>query len=339
MNYDRALTTVGSGTPIRYTSEQLSLIRRQRAPLLDDEQFEAYVLMAARTGLDISTNPPQLYAIPRKRREKVGNDWVDVIEVTYQTGIDGYRLLAKRGGIVGAVKVTYCGKDDPAWREVWLSDEPPAAAKATIYHEGEPFDHVVLYKEYAQMVDEYTGEGQNRRKTGKKVPNSMWASMPVNQLGKCAEAGLLRKLAPVDAQGVFVDAEEAGLDYIVSVENQRAESREAKANRQIQAPKSRSGRAATQAAPEEWEQPHAHPFDDDQERASEAQNVTPPAGDDAAFDDFFTDLNNKLYPDRDLKDVGTALQITATPAGLKDWWKANLNKGNLVAYIMRKLDA
>lgn len=329
----QALTNVSPGTAMRYTPEQLELIRRQRAPLLDNEQFEAYVLMAARTGLDISTNPPQLYAVPRKRREKVGDNWVDVVEVTYQTGIDGYRVLAKRSGLIGAASIEWCDKEGN-WRDVWLSDEPPAAARATIYHEGEPFSHTVLYKEYVQLVDEYkSGEGNNRVKTGKKVPNSMWASMPVNQLAKCAEAGLLRKLAPVDTSGVYVDAEEAGLDYIVTVEAQRTAEREAKANRQIEQPKSKSGRAATQAAPEPIEQRHSEPFDDETERAEEAKAD---AGD---FDTFFTELNNSLFPDRDLKDVGAALQIQATPAGLETWWKANRERGNLVAYIMRKLDA
>jgi phage recombination protein Bet len=146
-----------------------------------------------RTGLDPAAR--QIYSIgrwdARDQREKYG----------IQTGIDGYRLIARRAADRSGESIAYgasewCGPDG-VWRDVWLSSEPPAAARAMVLRNGMPFSAVAVYSEYVQ-----TRQGNQ--------PNRMWATMPSNQLLKCAEALALRKAFPQELAGIYTDEEMGG---------------------------------------------------------------------------------------------------------------------------------
>jgi phage recombination protein Bet len=118
--------------------------------------------------------------------------------MTFQVGIDGFRLIAQRSGkYEGQTKPRWCGADG-MWREIWLDKNPPAAATVGVHRAGfkEPMFAVAVYSEYAQV----TKEG---------CPNLMWRKMPANQLSKCAEALALRKAFPEELSGLYV-AEEMG---------------------------------------------------------------------------------------------------------------------------------
>lgn len=315
---------------LRYSDEQTALIRRTLAPELDSDQFALFMTIASRSGLDPIAK--QIYAIPRKKRVKEGNDWVERVEMTIQTGIDGYRAIAQRSGhYTGQAAAEWCGPDG-IWKDVWLSDDPPAAARATVYRDAEPFVHTALYKEYVQTVDRYEGQGQNRKKVATE-PNSMWKSMPANQLAKCAEAGAMRKAFPVELAGVFVDAEEAGIEYVISVENERNNP---PARPQIQRPQSRS-----KPAPQ-INQPHAKPFGAEDDEAEVVEGEVEAEAESAGGDDFeafYEELHTGLGITHDLKDVAAALEIAPTRSGVKSWWEAHREQGNLVPYILRKLSA
>jgi hypothetical protein len=92
----------------------------------------------------------------------------------------------------------WCGEDGQ-WRDVWLGSTPPSAAKVVVLRDGQPFSAVALWSEFVQTVKD--------KQTGQQVPNSMWSSMPVNQLAKCAEALALRKAFPQDLAGIYTDDE------------------------------------------------------------------------------------------------------------------------------------
>jgi phage recombination protein Bet len=145
---------------------------------------------AQRTGLDPAAR--QIYMIGRwdgrEQREKF----------TIQTGIDGFRLIARRAADLAGQSISYedtqwCGQDG-VWRDVWLEAGHPAAARTAVLRGGERFPAVATYREYVQTV-----------KSGD--PNQMWSRMPANQLAKCAEGLALRKAFPQELANIYTDDE------------------------------------------------------------------------------------------------------------------------------------
>lgn len=178
-------------------TEEQALVLRQSG--IDNDVTKAelagFLHLCQRTGLDPFSR--QIYLIGRwdkKQQRKV---------FTPQTGIDGYRVVANRtvaqsGGSIGYEDTLWCGKDG-RWRDVWLEDEPPAAAKVTVLRDGQRFPAVAGYREYVQ-----TGRDGN--------PVGLWAKMPAGQLAKCASALALRMAFPHDLAGVYTAEEMAQAD-------------------------------------------------------------------------------------------------------------------------------
>lgn len=163
-----------------------------------------------RTGLDPFAR--QIYMIGRwdakEQREKQ----------TIQTGIDGFRLIARRavnttGETLGYEDTQWCGADG-VWTDVWLSDEAPAAARVAVLRNGQRYPAIALLTEYAAT----TREGRL---------TSMWASKPALMLAKCAEALALRKAFPQDLSGLYTTDEMNQADHDPSTSQSRGgETRE-----------------------------------------------------------------------------------------------------------------
>ena len=152
-----------------------------------------YLHVCQRTGLDPFAR--QIYMIERWTK--------DGPRQTIQTGIDGYRLIARRAtdaarGALAYAAMEWCGADG-AWRDVWLSPEAPAAARCVVLRDGQPYPAVALYREYVQTYKD--------KSSGQTVPTAMWKDKAAGQLQKCAEALALRKAFPLDLSGIYVEEE------------------------------------------------------------------------------------------------------------------------------------
>lgn len=170
-------------TPVQ--SAALAQIGIADAPKPDQLVF---LHVCQRTGLDPFAR--QIYMIGRKDTETNSKKW------TIQTGIDGFRVFSERHPqYAGTGDPEWCGKDG-VWRAVWLDDEPPAAARFTVYRKDQerPITAIARYREYVQT--KFDGK-----------PNSMWRKMPANQLAKCAEALARRRAFPRDLANVYTDDE------------------------------------------------------------------------------------------------------------------------------------
>lgn len=152
-----------------------------------------FLHVCQRMGLDPFNR--EIYMIGRKDEEQPsGKKW------TIQVGIDGFRLKSEQHPeYAGVGDAEWCGPDGQ-WVEVWLSDEPPRAARFTVYRKDwtEPVRAVAMWKEYAQY------------KLGGQL-TSMWKTRPAGQLAKCAEALARRKAFPRTLGGVHIQEE---LDHL-----------------------------------------------------------------------------------------------------------------------------
>lgn len=164
-------------TELRFSGEQVELLKRTIAKGTTDDQFRLFTEVAQRTGL----NPfaKQIYAVVRSG------------QMTIQTGVDGYRLIAQRTGeYAGQRGPEWCGTDGQ-WRDVWLEATPPAAARVGVLRHGfiEPVWGVARTQSYQQ------------------ASSPLWKTMPEVMIAKCAEVLALRKAFPQELSGLYADEE------------------------------------------------------------------------------------------------------------------------------------
>lgn len=161
----------------QFNEEQLALVRTTVAKGTTPDQFKLFIEVCKHYGLNPFAR--QIYAVVRQG------------QMTIQTSIDGYRLLAERSGkYAGQIGPQWCGKEGQ-WVDVWLADEPPVAARIG-----------VLRKDFAQPV-----WGVAKYKSYMQPSSPLWAKMPDTMLAKCAESLALRKAFPAEMAGIYTKEE------------------------------------------------------------------------------------------------------------------------------------
>lgn len=157
---------------------------KELATLLGLTESEAEMLKKRGEELDLDPASGQIHLLKRRKKETTqeGEKWVT--SYNFQIGIEGFRLIADRGG-------NYDGQDPIQYvvlrdgKEVrtdvtWDTDKPIAAI-AAVYRKNinRPFVAVAHYRDFVQT----TTTGQT---------TSMWKKWSV-MLSKCAEASAFRK--------------------------------------------------------------------------------------------------------------------------------------------------
>jgi phage recombination protein Bet len=170
--------------PARGTRDEARLIRDQLAPKASDAEIRVFLALCQR--LDLDPFARQIYLVGRWDSRASREVYAP------QVSIDGFRLVAQRTGeYAGQAGPEWCDESG-VWRDVWLSQTPPAAARVGVYRRGwaAPLYRVALWSEFQQT-----------KKDGK--PSGLWAKMPSVMLAKCAEMQALRAAFPNELSGVY----------------------------------------------------------------------------------------------------------------------------------------
>lgn len=178
--------------PLDFNDEVLKIIRDSMMAGASEVEFRAFIEVCKARRL----NPllKQIHPVKRKVQKEIDGveRWIEVW--SYQTGIDGFRVIAQRTG-------EYDGQDEAEYE--LDKNGFPICARVKVYRKGisRPFVGVAYYSEYVQT-----------KRDGSPV--QMWKKMPRGQTAKCAEALAFRKAFPEDLSGLYTDDEMGGDDVV-----------------------------------------------------------------------------------------------------------------------------
>ncbi len=188
-----------------WTDEQIELIKRTIAFGATDDELALFRAVCERTRLDPFAK--QIYAIKRRSKDQATGEWREAL--TFQTAIDGFRVIAQRSGEYrGQLGPEWCGSDG-VWRDVWIPESEgqfPTAARVGVLRAGfdAPLYAVAKFRSYVQT---YNGDDGAR-------PTRMWQQMPEVMIAKCAEALALRRAFPHELSGLYTDDEMGQADAL-----------------------------------------------------------------------------------------------------------------------------
>lgn len=183
-----------------FTPQQVAALHQIGVENATDGDLAVFFHQAQKRGLDPFTR--QIYMIGRRSKDPRTGEWVT--KQTIQTGIDGFRLIARRAADLRheplSIDDTLWADPNGKWHDVWIWPEPPQAAKTTVRIGGGSFSGVATLHDYCPISG----------KTGK--PTGQWGKMPAVMLAKCSEALALRKAFPEDLAGLYTGDEMAQAD-------------------------------------------------------------------------------------------------------------------------------
>lgn len=190
-----------------YTPAQMDLIRRTVASDCNTDEFDLFVEVCRRVGLDPFRR--QIYAIVYSK------DKPDKRKMSIVTGIDGFRAVAARCGDYRpdseeALIVTDEALKNADTNPLGIEKAVYTAYKRDLNGEWYPVKATAYWDEFAPITEEWKKDESGRYKpTGRELiaKTSNWRKMGRVMIVKCAEAQALRKGWPEDLSGIYSEDE------------------------------------------------------------------------------------------------------------------------------------
>lgn len=168
---------------MEWSRDQIDLIKKTVAKGTSDDELRLFLYTCKKTGLDPLIR--QIYAVKRGGTSN---------QMSIQTGIDGYRLIAERTG-------NYAPGREPSYVENnGKVISSTAYVKKRVCGEWHEVAATAYFLEYAQMFNGKLG--------------NMWEKMPHVMIAKCAEALALRRAFPAEMAGVYTTEEMAQAEVV-----------------------------------------------------------------------------------------------------------------------------
>lgn len=206
------------------SKEEIDLLKRTMlAKFLPDEQ-ESFIRTCQRTRLDPFTK--QIYPTIRYNKVRQADGSTKKVPTLVSvTGIMGLTAVATRSGHYDGCEIYWTGKDGK-WRTEWLEEDPPAAAKCTVFHKQRTHPEVCVARWGSFVAQTYDYESKSW------YVGDFWQRMPDFMLAKCAKAGALRGAFPDHLSNVYIKEElESNIteDASESIDEEEQHYREARA--------------------------------------------------------------------------------------------------------------
>jgi len=184
-------------SPQSFQAEEIKILKETIMPGASDSELALFGKVCAQTGL--SPFARQIFPVARDVYDSATR--TKIKKWSFQTSVDGFRLVAQRSGeYEGQTPTQWCGADG-VWKDVWFTDDPPKAARVGVYRKNfrEPLYAIAVWDSYVQTYE----------KNGKVEVGTMWRKMPELMLAKCAECLALRKAFPQELSGLYSQEEMA----------------------------------------------------------------------------------------------------------------------------------
>lgn len=204
-----AMPVLAPRAPAYLNASQLALVRRTVAADTTQDEFDLFIEVCRRVGLDPFRK--QIHCIVYNKNKP------DKRRVVFITGIDGFR------GVAARCKDYRPDDEEPAitFDEAEKNDatNPLGIVKAVVkaYKLGPDGWHAVVgtayWEEFAPITEIWAEDDNGKRRPSGKFEldrKGNWGRMPRLMLGKCAEAQALRKGWPESLSGIYTPEEMEG---------------------------------------------------------------------------------------------------------------------------------
>jgi phage recombination protein Bet len=193
------ITNLVLPVPDFLSKDEEALLKRTLLKAFPEDEQESFIRICQRTRLDPFVK--QIFATRRYQKVRDGDGNVKKVPTLVPvTGIMGLCAVADRTGHYEGCEISWSGPDG-TWKNEWLSDEYPAAAKCVVHRKGRAHPEVAIARWFS-----YVGQNWDADKR-QWVTGEFWDKMPDYMLAKCAKAAALRGAFPDPLSNVFIREE------------------------------------------------------------------------------------------------------------------------------------